>query len=397
MSTSVPLIELQNRMERFRAVLEHSNPDWQMIALFGRVNQYYFTGTLQDGVLLIPREGEAVYWVRRSYDRALNESDFPLIQPMNSFRDIAASLEKLPESVHLETEIIPLALLERFKKYFPAAEIKPVDLQVSAVRAIKSFYELAIMERTGRMHQRILEEAVPRLLKEGMSEADLAGEIYPMMLAEGHQGVSRSAMFQSELGMGLFCFGESSLYPTSFDGPGGNYGLSPSVPLIGSRQRKLRKGDLVFIDTALGMEGYHTDKTLIYAFGAALSKEALAVHHRCVDIQLEIAAMLKPGAIPSEIYNSIMSGLDDDFLENFMGYGNRQARFLGHGIGLHVDELPVIAKGFDEPLQEGMVLAVEPKKGVAGVGMVGIENTYVVTADGGRCLTGTNPGPLSIF
>ena len=79
-----------------------------------------------------------------------------------------------------------------------------------------------------------------------------------------------------------------------------------------------------------------------------------------------------------------------------MGYGKRQVKFLGHGIGLTVDEYPVLAKGFKEPLKENMVFAVEPKKGIEGIGMVGIENTFVVTPEGGRCITGSSPGLILV-
>jgi Xaa-Pro aminopeptidase len=80
-----------------------------------------------------------------------------------------------------------------------------------------------------------------------------------------------------------------------------------------------------------------------------------------------------------------------------MGYGNRQVKFLGHGIGLEIDEFPVIAKGFDSPLQENMVLALEPKKGIKDVGMVGIENTFIVTPSGGKCITGFNRGLIPVI
>jgi Xaa-Pro aminopeptidase len=79
-----------------------------------------------------------------------------------------------------------------------------------------------------------------------------------------------------------------------------------------------------------------------------------------------------------------------------MGFGQRRVKFLGHGIGLQIDEPPVIAEGFDDPLQEGMVLAVEPKKGIPGVGMVGIENTFLVTPQGGHCLTGDSRGLIAV-
>ncbi len=92
-----------------------------------------------------------------------------------------------------------------------------------------------------------------------------------------------------------------------------------------------------------------------------------------------------------------MHNLDKEFLENFMGFGNRKVKFLGHGVGLQIDELPVIAEGFDEPLQEDMVFALEPKKGIKNIGMVGIENTFIVTSKGGEYITGNNPGLIPIF
>jgi Xaa-Pro aminopeptidase len=172
--------------------------------------------------------------------------------------------------------------------------------------------------------------------------------------------------------------------------------MSPAVPLLGSRKRLLRPGDLVFVDIGCGVDGYHTDKTLTYVYRGQLPEEAVRIHRRCLAIETAVAALLKPGAIPSEIYAEITGALEPEFLDGFMGFGTRQARFLGHGIGLHIDEWPVLAKGFDEPLQENMVLAVEPKKGIAGIGMVGTENTFVVTPTGGRCLTGLHPGLLAV-
>jgi Xaa-Pro aminopeptidase len=191
-------------------------------------------------------------------------------------------------------------------------------------------------------------------------------------------------------------FGVNSIYPTSFDGPGGCVGISPAAPVLGSRDRKLQKGDLVFVDIGCGVDGYQTDKTMTYMFGRPLPDEVIALQRRCVEIERRMASLLKPGAIPSEIYSKTLEGLEAEFLKNFMGFGSRRANFLGHGVGLQIDEPPVLAEGFDEPLAEGMALALEPKKGVPGVGMVGTENTYVVTAQGGRSLTGKNPGLILV-
>ena len=237
----------------------------------------------------------------------------------------------------------------------------------------------------------------PISLMEGMNEANFGADIFREMVRQGHHGIVRFGMFDTEIVIGQLGFGESSIYPTYFDGPGGAYGMGPAVPVLGSSKRLLASGDLVFVDNAFGVNGYHTDKTMTYMFGSPIPDHAIEVHHRCVEIQDEIASLLKPGIAPSEIYTAIVEGLDEDFRKNFMGFGDRIVQFLGHGVGLQVDEIPVLSRGFDEPIQENMVFAVEPKKGIAGVGMVGTENTYIVTPGGGRCITGSSPGLIPVF
>jgi Xaa-Pro dipeptidase len=394
--TKVPVTELNDRMRRFRTCMDAAHPNWELAAIFGRVNQYYFTGTMQDGILLIPRGGQAVLCVRRSYERARAESLFADIRPMKGFRDAAPAVPGTRETIHIDTEVVTVALLGRFRKYFPCKDIASMDLQALRVRAVKSSYELAILERAGEIHRRVLEVGVPELLREGISEAEFGCDLYSLMVRAGHQGIIRFGMFGVDIAVGQLGFGENSLYPTSFDGPGGCVGVGPAAPALGSRDRRLRKGDLVFVDIGLAADGYHTDKTVVYVFGRPLPDEVTAIHKRCVEIQHHLAALIKPGAIPSQIYANVTAALAPEFLPNFMGYGDRRANFLGHGVGLQIDEMPVLAEGFDEPLTAGMVLALEPKKGIPGVGMVGIEDTFVVTPEGGKCLTGVNPGLILV-
>lgn len=392
----VPKSELEQRLNRFRTIMGRNEPEWELALIIGKINQYYFTGTMQEGLLFIPRTGEPVFYVRRSYERAADESLFANIRPMESYRDAAAAIGKLPGTVYLEAELVPLAMYERMNRHFGFEAFKSLDRYMSGVRSVKSPYELNLIKKSAEIHRKVLEERMPALLKEGMSELELTKALYSTLLEEGYQGVSRFSMFDTEILMGHVAFGESSLYPTYFNGPGGNYGLSPAVPFMGSRERRLSDGDLIFIDTGCGYEGYHSDKTMTYVFGKSLPQYAAACHQKCVDMQNRIAELLRPGELPSNIYNTIMGSLEEDFLKNFMGYGNRRVKFLGHGIGLQVDELPVLARGFDEPIREGMVFAVEPKYGVEGVGMVGIENTFIVTADGGICITGSHPGLMHV-
>lgn len=381
--------ELEDRLGRFCSAMDNTYPDWDTAVIFSRVNQYYFSGTMQDGMLVIKRSRELSYFARRSFQRAKKES--PLadrVFSMDSYRDVVPFIGPDMGNTFLETEIVTLGMIKRLKKYFNMAQVNSLDRLILNVRSEKSSYELEWIRYSGKQHEDLLLNVVPTLLEEGKTEADFVAEIYEKMVKHGHHGVSRFSMFQTEMVVGQVGFGESSLYPTSFDGPGGAYGMYPAVPIIGSRERKLKKGDLVFVDIGFGMNGYHSDKTQVFMFGAKPTAEVVKAHKSCIEVQTRLAELLKPGAIPSEIYTSVMDQLTDDFRTNFMGFGERQVKFFGHGVGLHIDELPVIAKGFDEPLAENMVIALEPKKGIPNVGMVGVEDTYIVTPDGGSCITG---------
>ncbi len=183
--TQVPITELNERMRRFRGCMDAEHRNWELAAIFGRVNQYYFTGTMQDGVLLIPRDGPAVFCVRRSFERARAESLFPDIRPMKGFRDAAPVAPGTREIIHIDTDVVPLALLGRFRKYFPCKEVASMDLQALRARAVKSPYELAVMTRAGAIHRRVLEEGVPELLREGVSEAEFGCDLYSLMVREG--------------------------------------------------------------------------------------------------------------------------------------------------------------------------------------------------------------------
>ena len=392
----VPLTELTNRLKRFRARMDRVQPGWELAAIVGKVPLYYFTGTMQDGLLFIPQDGDAVFWVRKSYERAAGESLFPDIREMRSYRDIATGMGLLPSTVYLETDLISLSQLRRMQKYLPFTDVRSVDEEVSAVRAVKSRYELSLMEHAGKIHRHVLEDCVPGMLAEGIDEITFYCDLYSLMMREGHQGIIRFGGF-NEMVLGEIGFGTSTICPVCVDTPGGVAGMHPSVPQMGNPERKLRRGDLVVVDIGCGHKGYQTDKTLSYMFRKPIPDHAIDAHVRCVEIQDTMASQLKPGAIPSQIYRDIMADLEPEFLTNFMGFGNHKVKFLGHGIGLWIDETPVIAEGFDEPLEEGMVLALEPKKGIPNVGLVGIENTFIVTPQGGRSITGKSKGLVEVF
>ncbi len=384
---NVPQIELKARLKKFKLNMDKFDNKWKTVIILGKINTYYFTGTMQNGVLFIRKNEDSVYFVRKSYERAKIESEFEKIVRIKSYRDIPEKINVDNDSIYIERELVPLGLFERLNKYFGFKRILPADLAIAQTRAVKSDFELDLIKKSGKIHSTVLEDIVPTFLQEGISEAELGAKVLYEKIIRGHQGIIRMGSFNAELFVGNICFGDNANYYNSFDGPGGVKGISPAVPLMGSFDRKLKKNDLLYIDTGCGYMGYHTDKTSVYFMGN-VPDNYLSMHEKCVEIQNEIAKMLVPGAIPSEIYKKITENLEPEFEKNFMGFKTNKVKFLAHGIGLVIDEYPVIAKGFDEPIQENMVFAIEPKNFIENVGLVGVENTFVVTKKGGISITG---------
>lgn len=385
----VPASELEARLERFRRAMDAAHPGWEMAAVNHKVAMYYFTGTIQEGVLLI-RPQDAVFWVRRSFERACNESHFSDIRPMHSFREAAAFYGSAPKVMYVETKKATLDWERMLHKYFAFEELGSFDSVLQDLRMVKSEYELKQMEQSGAIHETVLDIVAPKLIHGGISEAQLAIAIYSEMVQRGSHGTARFNQALGEEAVGIASFGKSGLVRTGFDGPGGTDGTCIAVQSIGNAFRKLQPGRLVYLDIPCGFDGYHTDKTVVYYYGDLAkdeqSKHLIEAQQRCLELEQEVVRLMVPGEPIENLYLRTMDKFDNIYGDAFMNGG----KFLGHSIGLVMDEAPAIAKGFKQPLQPGMTFAVEPKIALPGLGMVGTENTYVVTEKGARSLTGSS-------
>ena len=385
----VPASELETRLERFRRAMDAAHPGWEMAAVNHKVAMYYFTGTIQEGVLLI-RPQDAVFWVRRSFERACNESHFSDIRPMHSFREAAAFYGSAPKVMYVETKKATLDWERMLHKYFAFEELGSFDSVLQDLRMVKSEYELKQMEQSGAIHETVLDIVAPKLIHGGISEAQLAIALYSEMVQRGSHGTARFNQALGEEAVGIASFGKSGLVRTGFDGPGGTDGTCIAVQSIGNAFRKLQSGRLVYLDIPCGFDGYHTDKTVVYYYGDLAkdeqSKHLIEAQQRCLELEQEVVRLMVPGEPIENLYLRTMDKFDNIYGDAFMNGG----KFLGHSIGLVMDEAPAIAKGFKQPLQPGMTFAVEPKIALPGLGMVGTENTYVVTEKGARSLTGSS-------
>ncbi len=382
----VPEKELKNRIEKLGDRLKKNGIDCCLIA--GISNIYYYTGTIQNGVFFCLSDRNNAFFVKKSFERAKNESGLKNIYPLKGMKNLEEELKNVfgfsPETIGFEGDILPCSLFKRYEKAFPEAKFIDFSLDLRLIRSVKSEWEIENIKKAAGQLEKLFEH-MRGFIKEGMSEIEIAAESERYVRLLGHQGTIRMRGFNAELFYSVICAGESANLPTNFDGPSGSQGLYPSA-IHPAGTKKVEKGKPVLFDFMGGYMGYLCDGTRIYLSGKP-SKEIEYAQKKCIEIQNFIAEQLKPGAIPSEIYiKTVEKAKRENFYENLMGFKSNQVKFFGHGVGLEVDEFPVIADKFNFPLEENMVIALEPKKYIENIGGVGVENTFAVKKGGGEKL-----------
>ncbi len=404
----LPHSEMLRRHKLCQELAQKLIPKAGGILVFSRLAIYYLTGAYAHGVFWLPLQGNTENALLMLYEHKndlsansvmdLYASQSPLknIVSLSSFSDIPKRCheQSLPLSpiVAAEMNSLPWNLARKVQNELKdVQDFLSIDTVLLQARSRKSPWELNKMRIAGARHQEAICHLLPQRMHFGMNERELALLSWEIFFSLGHHGINRMGNFGEECFLGHIAVGDNGNYPSHFNGPLGLKGEHPALPYMGDANTVWQKNQLLAMDIGYSLEGYHTDKTQVYYSGkiAALPYDVRKAHDACIEIQQKAAESLKTGAIPSEIWNNAKElAQKHGISEGFMGCGGNQVPFLGHGIGLVIDEYPVLAQRFDEPLQENMTIAIEPKVGIAGVGMVGVENTFVVTSTGGVSITG---------
>ena len=391
----LPLAEVERRIERCRTLLQRMEPEAGGMLVCSRISIYYLTGTLAMGLVWIPLSGKPVLMVRKGLERARIESPLEALFGFKSYKELsglcAEAGSPLAPVIAVDKNGFNWSMAEMLQGKLPGIRFVSCDAVLSHAKSVKSEWELEKMRRAGQEHALVLDKLFPTRIHSGMSEYDLA-RVYANAVFERGCGIIRMNAHGEENFIGSFSVGDSSTYPTYYNGPIGLRGQHPAVPFMGNAGQIWTPGKLLAVDPGFSFEGYNTDRTQCYWLGAAstIPDQIRRPHDACVTIFQKLASLLKPGVTPAELWNTGKHYAEQEgWTSGFMGLGPDSVPFLGHGIGLTVDEYPAIARSFDEPVEPGMVFAIEPKIGIPGVGMVGLEHTLEVTADGCRSLTGT--------
>jgi Xaa-Pro dipeptidase len=379
----VPRTEVEARLTRLQEYLAGAGLDGAL--LHGISNLYYYTGTAQQAHLWVPAVGEPALLVRRVLDRARQESPLDRVEPLSSLRGLA-SVTMDARKIGMELDILPVTLFGAYQKALPGLEAVDVGPAIRLARSVKSEWEIERIRASARAADQTY-RAVQEALREGISELELAVVGEGADRLAGNQGMLRwHATAGFECPRVHLLAGESALAFSFADTPFGGEGLTPAAPL-GPGRRAIHRGMPVCIDYATVVDGYVHDMTRTLAIGD-LDPLLTAAYAVCQEILAMVRQEARPGVTGEALWNrSLALAAAAGLEEHFMGWATSRVRFIGHGVGLELDELPVLAPRQLQPLAAGNVIAVEPKFFFPGLGAVGLENTYVVRDGGAEVLT----------
>lgn len=364
----------ERRIEKLQVRMAEAGLDVALVMT--PVNLYYLAGTAQKAVLLIPSEGEPRLYVFRSWERAKEEAAFKCIEA-DGLNHVVEELEELkPKLIGLEEDTIPVRVYKRFLKV--GAEVGDVAYLVMELRQVKDHLEIELLRRAAEQCDKAL-SSVKDVLKEGVSEVEVAARLELELRKAGHDGYLDMRSWGDHM-PNIVVLSPSSLKPSRLSSVSVGPGLSSACP-VGSGGRRLKRGDVVWIDVSGRFQGYTSDVTRTFVLGKA-DKRVEEAFNAVHEIYRRALSKVRAGVKGSEVYMEAVKTAEElGYGEGFMGREKGKVAFIGHGVGLEIDEPPVIGKLPGE-LSENMTVAIEPKIVFPRYWGVGLESTLVVRSGG---------------
>lgn len=376
----VPKAELLQRIQALKGLMAQSGIDVGIV--FQNVDQFYFSGTMQKGLLVIPLATDPLLFIQKSVARGRAESALDVI-PISSEADIYPILHRqglLRGVAGLELDVLPVSTFERLRRTVGFDRYADLSPLIKVCRMVKSPFELTQIRRSGQMVDHVF-DAARHVVREGAREIDIEARLVGEGRKMGHQGFLRMRGINQEMTSMTVQSGFSGALVTCADVPIAGAGITPAMPM-GSSLKRVERGVPVTIDYGGGYNGYVTDETRVFVVGALEMR--FQRPYACARAIIEDAMeYVKAGVDCTDVFQRAYRLVQQAGLEDyFMGHGNGQVSFIGHGIGLEINELPVITARHKQVLKAGMVFAFEPKFVLPGQGAIGIEVDFIVREQG---------------
>ena len=395
----VPVSELEQRISKLANLLQENNLPGALIQ--SPVDLYYYAGGRQNGALFIPATGSkasidsggdgSTFFVRRSIKRAEYEAggtDAPInIEKFPSLRILAETLANMgaETSPALQKGELPADFHEKFASVLtPLGKTADCTQLIHSQREVKSSWELAMM-REGALVQQAMFDSVRNEISTGKTELELVAAAEAISRESGFGGNIQMRRFPLQCDRAVIVSGRAGGIPSFFDSAIGGTGAHPLAGM-GSGFNKLKENQPILVDLVHAHRGYVVDATRMFSVGK-LDETWLQRLDDMVEVSDKVVSSLGRGDDCSTAWElGSQLAINMGHGEHLMGMNPDQSKFLGHSVGLQLDETPVVAQGFDRPLPNNGVMAIEPKL-VFTKGSIGIEDTWLKTESGLQRLT----------
>lgn len=376
----------EKRIAALRAGLEERSID-AVILLYSR-DILYYAGVSVPSILLVTPQTARLY-VRRGFELARQDSTLQDIVPDGSLGSVAKQLreEKLDRSrIGLELDVIPAELFFKIQEALPESRFVSVTPIVISQRMVKDADELELVRVSASMIDKAQRRAL-EVIREGMNEIEMAAEVEAELRRNRHEGILVNRRFDAYTMYGMIGSGENLTRFAGFANVASGIGLSRAMRISAS-DRIMKRGDLIMIDITGSYHGYITDVTRPYVIGTA-SKKQIEVFEELCKIEDAILDSIRPDVPVAEVYAKGMdAAARTKYAKYFMGY-EEKGKFVGHGLGLELDEPPIL--GPDDPtvISENMTLAVEINTIIPDFGTIKVEDSFIVKPGGIELLSKT--------
>jgi Xaa-Pro aminopeptidase len=385
-----PQEDLLIRKERVTTLMREQGIEAGIIS--SNANLLYLAGAIFNGYLYIDNSGMIIAFYRRPFD-----SGDMMSFPIRKLEDIPSILKEnniaVPCRLGLESDRMPYNEALRFQAAFGVKTIDNVSGLLRMARMIKTPWEIEQMRQSARTHVAVYKQ-IPRLYKPGMRDIDLQIAIEKLMREQGSVGLFRTFGSNMEVFMGTVLVGDNAEAPSPFDFALGGAGIHAALPL-GASGRLIEPGLTVMVDMAGNYTTYISDITRIYSLGN-LPELATRAHQVSIDMHNRFRETVKEGVACADVHNWSVEMVNEAGLADYFMGTTQQAKFVGHGAGIEINEPPVMMSRSKDHFMPGMIIAFEPKFVIPGTGAIGIENTYLITEAGMENLTEMEEGVIGL-
>lgn len=338
------------------------------------VNQYWMSGFIFDGYILVFAEGDPLLFVKRP-SMLTGKNIMGIRKPEQIPEKLREAGFSIPGRVMIESDVIPFGTALRLQAALGMPEIINASAAIRTIRAVKSDFELDQIRESAAIHTRVY-DLIPSLYRKEMTDLTLQIEIERQMRLHGSVGIFRSFGEHMDIFMGSMLAGDNAQAASPYDYALGGEGITPLLPL-GANGTILQPGTTLMVDMAGNYRPYMDDMTRTFVIEHA-PDIAYKAHQVSLDIVRTIEESTKAGDRCVELWHKAEQIVVANKLEKYFMGTDQQAKFVGHGVGLEINEPPVLTPRSKEVLEHGMAFALEPKFVIPGIGAVGIENTYIV-------------------